>query len=97
MRIISCLKGHTMSYVTYSELALINPAYRNGCWCDICHERININVIFTRNRVYHCGLCNYDVCQNCVGDTDTITQIHPIRSYLSVPNFPSYIDERFTL
>jgi len=65
MRIFSCPNGHVMSYVTCAELVLINPDYHNGCRCDICHVCMSIDYNFTHDRIYHCSLCNYDVCQNC--------------------------------
>lgn len=65
MRIIACSNGHQMSFLTHEELRAVSTAYLNGYLCDVCHEQITLSHRNGQDRLYHCGLCNYDVCYRC--------------------------------
>lgn len=74
MRTPLCSKNHPMNFMSLQQLIPISPEYSSGCSCDWCHNA-------PTGKFYHCNICNYDVCEQCVLHGPQHTETHCYSMY----------------
>lgn len=61
MRVPLCSRNHRMNFMTIQQVINVNSDYSRGAYCDWCRASIT-----GHHEFYHCNICNYDICQECV-------------------------------
>jgi len=82
MRVPFCSQNHVTSLITYEKLVSINPEYTGGCFCDWCHKKLLFG-----SSLYHCNICNYDICRDCVTyGSNPVQEQHAVRGIYGLQN-----------